>query len=69
MTEDVKSACRELVEMILAEDILSSDELNNAKKAVVRRYNLSKVPKNSDILAVSTDDEQDIVRRLAQIKP
>lgn len=69
MTEDVKSACRELVEMILAEDILSSDELNNAKKAVVQRYNLSKIPKNSDILAVSTDDEQDLVRRLAQIKP
>lgn len=69
MTEDIKSACRELVEMILAEDIVSSDELNNAKKAVVRRYNLSKIPKNSDILAVSTDDEQDIVRRLVQMKP
>ncbi|MDD2666027.1 MAG: tRNA uridine(34) 5-carboxymethylaminomethyl modification radical SAM/GNAT enzyme Elp3 [Methanocellales archaeon] len=69
MIEDVKSACRELVEMILAEDITSSDELNNAKKAVVQRYNLSKIPKNSDILAVSTDDEQGLVRRLAQIKP
>ncbi|MDI6639221.1 MAG: tRNA uridine(34) 5-carboxymethylaminomethyl modification radical SAM/GNAT enzyme Elp3 [Methanocellales archaeon] len=66
---DIQAACRELVEMILAEDIVSSDELNNAKKAVVRRYNLSKLPKNSDILAVATDDEQDIIRRLVQLKP
>ncbi len=69
MTEDITSACRELVEMILAEDIISSDELNNAKKMVVQRYNLVKIPKNSDILAVSTDDEQDIIRRFVQLKP
>ncbi|NYT00549.1 MAG: tRNA uridine(34) 5-carboxymethylaminomethyl modification radical SAM/GNAT enzyme Elp3 [Methanocellales archaeon] len=69
MAEDVTSACKELIEMILAEDIISSDQLNNAKKAVGRRYNLSKIPKNSEILAVSTEDEQDIIRRLVQLKP
>ncbi|MFC1786747.1 tRNA uridine(34) 5-carboxymethylaminomethyl modification radical SAM/GNAT enzyme Elp3 [Halobacteriota archaeon] len=69
MTEDVTSACKELIKMILAGDIVSSDQLNNAKKAVVRRHNLSKIPKNSDILAVCTVDEQNIIRRLVQLKP
>jgi len=69
MTEELKSACRELMELILAGDVTSLDELNRAKKAVSSRYNLSRLPRNSDILAVAGDDEKELVRETLHRKP
>ncbi len=69
MTEEFKLACRELVELVLAGDITSLGELNRAKKAISSRYNLSKLPRNSDILAAAGDDEKELVRETLQRKP
>lgn len=69
MMEEFKSACRELVELILVGDITSLGELNRAKKAISSRYTLSKLPRNSDILAVAGDDEREFVRETLQRKP
>lgn len=67
--KDFESACREVVELIFAEEITSLGELNRAKKIISARYNLSKIPKNSDILAAAGDDEREFVRETLQRKP
>jgi len=69
MTEKFKSACRELVKLILAEEITSLEELNRAKKVISARYSLSRIPKNSDILAAAEDDEREFAREMLQRKP
>jgi len=69
MADEFKSACRELLEAILAGDALSLEELSRAKKTISARHNLSKIPRNSDILAVAEDDEKELVRAVLQRKP
>ena len=64
-----ESACREILEQILNHNITSKRELNTAKKRISARYKLPNMPKNSEILALSTADEYKHVIGLLQRKP
>ncbi len=65
----VETACRELVEQLLRKEITNEHELNAAKKAVSKRYKLSALPGNSQILAAVKDNEKQAVLELLQLKP
>ncbi|HMK48028.1 MAG TPA: tRNA uridine(34) 5-carboxymethylaminomethyl modification radical SAM/GNAT enzyme Elp3, partial [Methanocella sp.] len=67
--DKVSVACRELVSMILSGDVGTQDQLNRAKKTVSIAHGLSKLPRNSDILAVTSGDERDMVIALLQKRP
>jgi elongator complex protein 3 len=67
--EKMQIAARELVEMILSGDIVTQDQLNKAKKTVSIAHGLSKLPRNSDILAAAREDERDSVVALLQKRP
>ena len=62
-------ACRQLVSMILSGDVETQDQLNKAKKTVSIAHGLSKLPRNSDILAAASDDERGMVISLLQKRP
>ena len=64
-----KSACRELLEMVLDGTIKDELQLNKEKKTVSRRYNLSILPKNADILMSGNDNEQKKVKEMLRRKP
>ncbi len=64
-----ESACREILEQILNHEITNKRELNTAKKRISARYKLSSLPKNSEILALSSADEYKHVISLLQRKP
>ncbi|MEA1943872.1 MAG: tRNA uridine(34) 5-carboxymethylaminomethyl modification radical SAM/GNAT enzyme Elp3 [Euryarchaeota archaeon] len=64
-----ESACREILEQILNHEITNKRELNTAKKRISARYKLPSLPKNSEILALSSADEYKHIIRLLQRKP
>jgi elongator complex protein 3 len=67
--EKMQIAARELVEMVLSGDAVTQDQLNKAKKTVSIAHGLSKLPRNSDILAAAQGDERDAVVMLLQKRP
>ncbi|OPY30462.1 MAG: coproporphyrinogen III oxidase [Methanocella sp. PtaU1.Bin125] len=67
--EKIRIAARELVEMVLSGDVTTQDQLNKAKKAVSVAHGLSKLPRNSDILAAAQGEERDAVVTLLQKRP
>jgi elongator complex protein 3 len=67
--EKMQIATRELVEMVLSGDVVTQDQLNKAKKTVSVAHHLSKLPRNSDILAAAQGDERDAVITLLQKRP
>jgi elongator complex protein 3 len=67
--EKMDIASRELVEMVLSGDVVTQDQLNKAKKTVSIAHKLSKLPRNSDILAAAQADERDAVITLLQKRP
>ncbi len=67
--ENTQAACRELIELIIAGDVTSQDELNKAKKSVSIAYGLSKLPRNSDILSTAEGDEYEMVLGILQKRP
>ena len=64
-----ESACREILDQILHHEITTEKELNTAKKQVSARYKLSSLPKNADILAISSADERALAVPILQRKP
>ena len=64
-----ESACREILDQILHHEITTEKELNTAKKQVSARYKLSSLPKNADILAISSADERALAVPMLQRKP
>jgi histone acetyltransferase, ELP3 family len=67
--EKMQIASRELVEMVLSGDVATQDQLNKAKKTVSIAHGLSKLPRNSDILAAARGEERDSVVTLLQKRP
>lgn len=67
--EKMQIAARELVEMVLAGDVVTQDQLNKAKKTVSIAHGLSKLPRNSDILAAAQGVERDAVITLLRKRP
>lgn len=67
--DEINVACRELIEKILSGEVATQDGLNKAKKNISIAHHLSKLPRNSDILAAATDAERDTVLSLLQKRP
>ncbi|MGP8324097.1 MAG: tRNA uridine(34) 5-carboxymethylaminomethyl modification radical SAM/GNAT enzyme Elp3 [Methanosarcinaceae archaeon] len=68
-TDNFRSVCRELLEMVLDGTIKDELQLNILKKKVSGRYRLSTLPKNSDIITAGNDEEQGRVRDILRRKP
>ncbi len=67
--ENMRAACRELVELIASGDVSTQDELNKAKKSVSLAYRLSKLPRNSEILGSADEAERGMVLDVLQKRP
>ncbi len=50
MGEEFRKAVEELARLVMGGEIKSKGELNRWKVRIARRYHLSKIPGNSDIL-------------------
>jgi len=69
MPNDIKSACRELIQLILDNDIQNELELNKTKKKISARYRLKSLPSNSEILELVQPHEFNKVIEILQKKP
>ncbi|MCD4703154.1 MAG: tRNA uridine(34) 5-carboxymethylaminomethyl modification radical SAM/GNAT enzyme Elp3 [Methanosarcinaceae archaeon] len=67
--KNYRVACRELLDMVLEGTISDKQQLVKAKKAVSKRYHLSTLPKNPDILMTGNTEEQYCARDLLRRKP
>ncbi len=67
--EEFEKAVREIANAVLAGEIKTREELNRYKMAVSRRYHLSRIPGNADILRVIPEDERERFRGLLRKKP
>jgi len=68
-TDDFKSACRELLDMVLDGTITDELQLNKQKKKVSGRYKLSTIPKNADLITEGNAEEQGRVKEFLRRKP
>ena len=68
-TDDFKSACRELLDMVLDGTITEELQLSIQKKKISGRYKLATLPKNADIIMAGNDEEQRQVKIILRRKP
>ncbi|QLC50788.1 tRNA uridine(34) 5-carboxymethylaminomethyl modification radical SAM/GNAT enzyme Elp3 [Methanolobus zinderi] len=66
---DFFKACREILEMVIKKEITDKQQLNEAKKKISKKYRLSCLPKNADIIVTGNDEEQETVRDILRRKP
>ncbi|WP_367883637.1 tRNA uridine(34) 5-carboxymethylaminomethyl modification radical SAM/GNAT enzyme Elp3 [Thermococcus peptonophilus] len=67
--ERFRKAVEEIARAVLAGEIKDRNELNRYKIIVSRKYHLSKIPGNSDILKAIPEEERDRFRELLKRKP
>ncbi|ASJ08258.1 radical SAM protein [Thermococcus siculi] len=67
--ENFRKAVEELARAVLSGEIKTREELNRYKIIVSRRYHLSKIPGNSDILKAIPEGERERFRDLLKRKP
>ncbi|ASJ01411.1 tRNA uridine(34) 5-carboxymethylaminomethyl modification radical SAM/GNAT enzyme Elp3 [Thermococcus gorgonarius] len=67
--KDFKKAVEEIARAVLSGEIKSREELNRYKIVVSRKYHLSKIPGNSDILKAIPEEERERFRELLKRKP
>ena len=67
--EEFEKAVNELARLVMSGEIKSRDELNRWKIKVARKYYLSKIPGNSDILKAIPEDRREEFRELLKRKP
>ena len=67
--ESFEKAVEEIARAVLAGEIKSREELNRYKIVVSRKYHLSKIPGNSDILKAIPEGERERFRDLLKRKP
>ncbi|MDQ1280336.1 MAG: elongator complex protein 3 [Thermoproteota archaeon] len=60
-------ACREVIEKLLVGDI--GRGVDNLKLQTSKKYGLTRIPPNSEVLAFATDEEKEKIRPLLQLKP
>jgi elongator complex protein 3 len=61
--------CRIILEMALNGEITDDKQLSSIKKNLAKQYKLSGIPRNADIIATGSDEEQIKVREALQRKP
>lgn len=66
---DFCSACREILEMVMEKKVTDVRQLNEAKKKLAKKYRLSCLPKNADIIISGNEEEQEAVRDILRRKP
>ncbi|MBN2110392.1 MAG: tRNA uridine(34) 5-carboxymethylaminomethyl modification radical SAM/GNAT enzyme Elp3 [Methanosarcinaceae archaeon] len=66
---ELSSACREILEMVMEKEITDVRQLNEAKKKLARKYRLSCLPRNADIIMSGNKEEEEKVRDLLRRKP
>lgn len=66
---DFHNACREILEMVMEKKITDAQQLNEAKKKLAKKYRLSCLPKNADIIISGNEEEQAKVREILRRKP
>jgi elongator complex protein 3 len=69
MLNDIQSACRELIQLILDNKIQNELELNKIKKKISAQYHLKNLPSNSEILELVQPHEYSKVIEILQKKP
>ncbi len=67
--DSYEKAIEELARAILSGEIKDRNELNRYKMAVSRRYHLSRIPGNADILRAIPENERERVREILKKKP
>ncbi|TGC10975.1 tRNA uridine(34) 5-carboxymethylaminomethyl modification radical SAM/GNAT enzyme Elp3 [Methanolobus halotolerans] len=66
---DFYKACREILEMVMEKKITDTRQLNEVKKKQAKKYRLSCLPKNTDIIIAGNEEEQEMVRDILRRKP
>lgn len=69
MDEIYKKACEELAKAVLNGEIRDRRELNRFKVIVARKYHLSKIPSNADILRVMKKEDREFFKDFLKKKP
>lgn len=64
-----RKACEEIARMIISGEIKSREELNKVKVRVARKYHLSKLPGNADILRVMSKGDREKFKDFLKKKP
>ncbi len=64
-----RKACEEIAQMIISGEIKSREELNKVKVRVARKYHLSKLPGNADILRVMSKEDREKFKDFLKKKP
>lgn len=62
-------ACREILQMVLDNEVTDTDKLIKAKKQISKKYKLSSLPTNADIIIAGNEEEQLAVRDFLKKKP
>ncbi|MBS3815086.1 MAG: tRNA uridine(34) 5-carboxymethylaminomethyl modification radical SAM/GNAT enzyme Elp3 [Hadesarchaea archaeon] len=69
MTEDSIKARRAILEKVKSSEVSDKQELENAKLWACRKFELSKVPSNAEILELATEEEREEVIPILRRKP
>jgi elongator complex protein 3 len=56
-------ACKEIADIVAERGISESDSINELKKQISRKYRLSSIPRNSDVLKLSSDEFKERLKR------
>ncbi|MFX1296934.1 MAG: tRNA uridine(34) 5-carboxymethylaminomethyl modification radical SAM/GNAT enzyme Elp3 [Promethearchaeota archaeon] len=66
--KQIKLVCREILNEILVGMVKNKKELVRIKAKICRKYKVSKLPRNGDILEIATEEEREIVLPLLKTK-
>jgi len=64
-----KQVCRAILDKLLLGEFVDDRDLTRVKLWACREFGLKQFPRNSEILAVATDDEREEVLSLLRLKP
>lgn len=64
-----RRACEKILEEIIKKPVRDKKELYAIKSKFAKEFGLPKVPKNSDILSLASDESRKILQSLLKIKP
>jgi len=68
-TKTFKKACQEVLDLVLAGSVENEEQLNKAKKNVSKKYRLSSLPRNGDIILQGNSEEQAKIKAFLRRKP
>ncbi len=62
-TNAYENACREIADVVAESGITEIESINKLKKEISRKYGLSSIPRNSDVLKLSRDELKERLKR------